>query len=199
MALVLFLIIRTFLVEAFQIPSGSMERTLLVGDFLFVNKAAYGAQIPGTGARLPGFAIPARGDIVVFGYPKNPEQHYVKRVIGMPGDRISVRFEEGDPVVLLQPQGQDTTFVVDNPAWGDQVSTATTTCCDRNGIAVGTPRTTVVPDGSYWLIGDNWGGSDDSRKFGFVRKDHIHARLNFRLLPLGSFGKVDAEVFLREP
>src|SRR5207247_685987 len=69
MALVLFLIIRTFLVEAFQIPSGSMERTLLAGDFLFVNKAVYGAQIPGTHARLPGFESPGRGDVIVFAYP----------------------------------------------------------------------------------------------------------------------------------
>src|SRR5260370_10525339 len=69
MALVLFLIIRTFLVEAFQIPSGSMERTLLAGDFLFVNKAVYGAQIPGTTARLPGFESPQRGDVIVFAYP----------------------------------------------------------------------------------------------------------------------------------
>src|SRR2546422_243059 len=72
MALVLFLIIRTFLVEAFQIPSGSMERTLLAGDFLFVNKAVYGAQIPGTHARLPGFESPRRGDVIVFADPKIP-------------------------------------------------------------------------------------------------------------------------------
>src|SRR5437870_8306283 len=71
MVLVLFLIIRTFLVEAFQIPSGSMERTLLAGDFLFVNKAVYGAQIPGTHARLPGFESPRRGDVIVFAYPKD--------------------------------------------------------------------------------------------------------------------------------
>src|SRR2546428_10530085 len=91
MALVLFLIIRTFLIEAFQIPSGSMERTLLAGDFLFVNKAVYGAQIPGTNARLPGFESPRRGDIIVFAYPKNPELNYVKRVIGVPGDRVEMR------------------------------------------------------------------------------------------------------------
>src|SRR2546425_4474037 len=94
MALVLFLIIRTFLIEAFQIPSGSMERTLLAGDFLFVNKAVYGAQIPGTNARLPGFESPRRGDIIVFAYPKNPELNYVKRVIGVPGDRVEMRAGE---------------------------------------------------------------------------------------------------------
>src|ERR1700758_5764716 len=91
MALVLFLVIRTFLIEAFQIPSGSMERTLLAGDFLFVNKAVYGAQIPGTKARLPGFESPRRGDVIVFAYPKNPELNYVKRVIGLPSDTVEMR------------------------------------------------------------------------------------------------------------
>src|SRR2546426_9689904 len=91
MALVLFLIIRTFLIEAFQIPSGSMERTLLAGDFLFVNKAVYGAPIPGTHARLPGFDSPRRGDVIVFAYPRNPELSYVKRVIGAPGDTVEMR------------------------------------------------------------------------------------------------------------
>jgi len=85
MALVLFVVIRTFLIEAFQIPSGSMERTLLAGDFLFVNKAVYGAQIPGTNARLPRFEAPRRGDVIVFAYPKNPELNYVKRVVGVSG------------------------------------------------------------------------------------------------------------------
>src|SRR5467141_5207184 len=91
MALVLFLIIRTFLVEAFQIPSGSMERTLLAGDFLFVNKAVYGAQIPGTHSRLPGFGTPRRGDIIVFLFPRDPTLNYVKRVIGVPRDTVAMR------------------------------------------------------------------------------------------------------------
>src|ERR1700752_2414952 len=90
MALVLFLIIRTFLIEAFQIPSGSMERTLLARCFLFVNKAVYGAQIPGTRPRLPAVETPRRGDVIVFGYPKNPELNYVKRVIGPPGDTVEM-------------------------------------------------------------------------------------------------------------
>src|SRR5438034_1546204 len=91
MAVVLFLIIRTFLLEAFQIPSGSMERTLLAGDFLFVIKAVYGAQIPGTNARLPAFHTPHRGDVMVFAYPKDPTLSYVKRVIGGPGDVVEMR------------------------------------------------------------------------------------------------------------
>src|SRR2546422_5675620 len=91
MAFVLFLVIKTFLLEAFQIPSGSMERTLLAGDFLFVNKAVYGAQIPGTNARLPGFNTPQRGDVIVFAFPKNPTLSYVKRVVGTPGDIVEMR------------------------------------------------------------------------------------------------------------
>src|SRR5438105_7085915 len=91
MAVVLFLIIRTFLLEAFQIPSGSMERTLLAGDFLFVNKAVYGAQIPGTNARLPAFHTPHRGDVMVFAYPKDPSLSYVKRVIGVGGDIVEMQ------------------------------------------------------------------------------------------------------------
>src|SRR5437764_9711554 len=90
MAVILFVIIKTFLLEAFQSPSGSMERTLLAGDFLFVNKAVYGAQIPGTKARLPGFESPRRGDVIVFAYPKNPELNYVKRLIGPPRDAVAI-------------------------------------------------------------------------------------------------------------
>src|SRR3989475_2893989 len=95
MALVLFLIIRTFLLEAFQIPSGSMERTLLAGGFLFVNKGADGAQIPGTSARLPGFNTPHRGDVIVFAYPKDPTLSYVKRVIGVSGDIVEMQLGQG--------------------------------------------------------------------------------------------------------
>src|SRR6266853_3907357 len=111
MALVLFLIIRTFLVEAFQIPSGSMERTLLAGDFLFVNKAVYGAQIPGTNARLPGFNTPRRGDVIVFAYPKDPSLSYVKRVVGAPGDIVEMRigqvYANGQPLDEPYVQRQD--------------------------------------------------------------------------------------------
>src|SRR2546430_5668332 len=88
-----------------------MERTLHAGDFLFVNKAVYGAQIPGTKARLPGFESPRRGDVIVFAYPKNPELNYVKRVIGVSGDTVEMRGGEvrvnGDPLAERYVQRVD--------------------------------------------------------------------------------------------
>src|ERR1041385_4095178 len=85
-AVVVFLVIRTFLVEAFKIPSGSMEHTLLVGDFLLVNKLIYGAEVPGTHKRLPKIRDPQRGDIIVFEWPADPSKNFVKRLVGLPGD-----------------------------------------------------------------------------------------------------------------
>ena len=90
-AVALFVVIRTFGVEAYKIPSGSMENTLLVGDFLLVNKALYGAEIPFTDVRLPAIRSPRRGDVIVFQYPLNPQQSYVKRLIGLPRDTVEMR------------------------------------------------------------------------------------------------------------
>ena len=88
MALVMF-IMRPFVVEAFKIPSGSMERTLLVGDFLFVNKAVYGAEVPLVHVRLPAFQHPKRGEILVFDSAES-EKNYVKRLVGLPGDTVEM-------------------------------------------------------------------------------------------------------------
>jgi signal peptidase I len=182
MALVLFLIIRTFLVEAFQIPSGSMERTLLAGDFLFVNKAVYGAQIPGTHARLPGFESPRRGDVIVFAYPKNPELNYVKRVIGAPGDTVEMR--GGDVRVngrrLTEPYVQrvDPGHDVYDPEFNWQ----------RDYLlgGVGAARDyhptrdswgpLAVPVGKYFVLGDNRDNSADSRYWGFVDAAAVKGR-----------------------
>ena len=181
MALVLFLIIRTFLVEAFQIPSGSMERTLLAGDFLFVNKAVYGAQIPGTHARLPGFESPRRGDVLVFAYPKNPELNYVKRVIGVGGDTVEMRGGEvrvnGEP--LAEPYVQrvgpadmydpefnwQRAYLVGGPAM------ARTYHPTRD-----TWGPLAVPRGKYFVLGDNRDNSADSRYWGFVDATAVKGR-----------------------
>lgn len=90
-ALILFLVVRAFLVEAFKIPTSSMEGTLLVGDFLLVNKAVYGAEVPLLGMKLPAWREPRRGDIVVFNPPHDPLKNYVKRVVGVPGDTLEMR------------------------------------------------------------------------------------------------------------
>src|SRR5881394_756783 len=90
-SIVLFGLIRTFLVEAFKIPSGSMEHTLLVGDFLLVNKLVYGAEVPFTHSRLPRLREPQRGDVIVFEWPEDPTKNFVKRLVGLPGDTLEMR------------------------------------------------------------------------------------------------------------
>jgi signal peptidase I len=106
-AVLLFLVIRTFLFEAFKIPTGSMEGTLLVGDFLLVNKAVYGAEIPGTHSHLPAFSQPGRGDVIVFLPPHDPHRNYVKRIVGVGGDTLQMR----DKVLYLNGTPQVEPFV----------------------------------------------------------------------------------------
>ena len=89
-SVLLFLLIRTFLVEAFKIPSGSMENTLQVGDFLLVNKLVYGAEVPFTHTRLPRLRSPQRGDVIVFEFPEDISKNFVKRLVGMPGDTVQM-------------------------------------------------------------------------------------------------------------
>src|SRR6185369_8707579 len=90
-SIVLFGFIRTFLVEAFKIPSGSMEGTLQVGDFLLVNKLVYGAEVPFTHARTPRLRQPQRGDVIVFKWPEDPTKDFVKRLVGVPGDTLQMK------------------------------------------------------------------------------------------------------------
>jgi signal peptidase I len=182
MALVLFLVIRTFLIEAFQIPSGSMERTLLAGDFLFVNKAVYGAQIPGTRARLPAFEAPRRGDVIVFAYPKNPALNYVKRVIGVPGDTVEMR---GGQVrvngrFLVEPyvQRTDPTRDLYDPEfqWQAAYLVGGVDAARRYHPTRDTWGPLVVPPGKYFVLGDNRDNSADSRYWGFVDAEAVRGR-----------------------
>jgi len=182
MALVLFVVIRTFLIEAFQIPSGSMERTLLAGDFLFVNKAVYGAQIPGTNARLPRFEAPRRGDVIVFAYPKNPELNYVKRVVGVSGDTVEMRGGEvrvnrkplAEPYVQRMDPGHD----VFDPdfAWQRDYLVGGLRGAREYHPTRDTWGPLVVPPGKYFVLGDNRDNSSDSRYWGFVDESAIKGR-----------------------
>ncbi len=180
-AILLFLVIRTFAVEAFKIPTGSMEDTLLVGDFLLVNKAVYGAQVPFTGLRLPAFDRPERGDVIVFEYPLDRKKNYVKRVVGLPGDtlamvagRLLVNGEERSEeyVQHIQPNGNyyDPQFEWQryHLAPGIEASTYRPTRDDWGSI--------IVPADNYFVMGDNRDNSQDSRYWGFVDRRLIKGR-----------------------
>lgn len=183
MALVLFLIIKTFFFEAFQIASGSMTHTLLTGDFLFVNKALYGAQIPGTKARLPGFRAPRRGDVIVFAYPRDPSQDYVKRVIGTPGDTVQMRSGRVtvNSRVLVEPYVQridpDNDDVRAEFEWQRPFYLAPS---EQDRPRYRPSRDTwgplLVPQGKYFVLGDNRDDSSDSRYWGFVDETAVKGR-----------------------
>jgi signal peptidase I len=181
-AIVLFLMIRTFVVEAFKIPTGSMENTLLVGDFLLVNKAVYGAEIPLANTRLPAFSEPEREDVVVFLPPHDPSKNYVKRIVGLPGDTLEMR----DKVLFingrarLEPHARYIDLFTDpsDPRmyWqrrflvGDTAGYHPTR--DRWGPL-------VVPPHRYFALGDNRDNSEDSRYWGFLEAADIKGRPMF--------------------
>jgi signal peptidase I len=182
MALVLFLIIKTFLIEAFQIPSGSMENTLLAGDFLFVNKAVYGAQIPGTHARLPGFGTPQRGDVIVFAYPRDPSINYVKRVIGLPGDTVEMRggHVDVDGRALAEPYVRRIDQAHDLYDAEFSWQRAYFAGSEDDPLRLHPTRDNwgplVVPSGKYLVLGDNRDNSSDSRYWGFVGEEAVRGR-----------------------
>lgn len=176
----LFLLIRTFLVEAFRIPTGSMENTLLVGDFLLVNKAVFGAGVPLTALRMPAFSEPARGDIVVFVPPHEPGKNFVKRLIGMPGDTLEMRaktlYVNGLPLEEAYVRHSDP---------GDIYSPAMFWQCDHapSTGSVHDCRPTrdnwgplIVPHASFFMLGDNRDDSEDSRYWGFVERRALKGR-----------------------
>lgn len=184
-AVLLFLVIRTFVVEAFKIPTASMENTLLVGDFLLVNKAVYGAEIPMTHSRLPSFADPVRGDVVVFLPPHDPAKNYVKRLVGMSGDTLEMRdkvlYVNGQPQVELYARHVDPLTDPEDPRMMWQVE-----------YLVGGSRSwrdyrpsrdnwgpITVPPGKFFALGDNRDNSEDSRYWGFLDKEAIKGRPMF--------------------
>jgi signal peptidase I len=174
----LFLFLRTFLVEAFRIPTGSMENTLLVGDFLLVNKAVFGTRIPLTSARTPAFAQPARGDIVIFVPPHDPDKNYVKRLIGMPGD--TVEMQASTLYVNGQPQTEP---YVRHSDPNDPYAAIMFWQCDYTIARPHECRPTrdnwgplVVPEGRYFMLGDNRDDSEDSRYWGFVPRTAMRGK-----------------------
>jgi signal peptidase I len=166
-AILLALVIRTLIIQAFTIPSGSMMDTLLVGDYILVNKFLYGPEVPLTDHRLPGLRSPTRGDIIVFKYPQDEKRDFIKRIIGTPGDTVQVRGEQVfvNGKALVEPYVRK----LDGPL-GERGSHST--YC---GYAYGC-EPTVVPADSYFVMGDNRNNSQDSRYWGFVRREKIKGK-----------------------
>lgn len=162
-AVVLALVIRTFGFQAFKIPTGSMEDTLLVGDFLFVSKFLYGAEIPFTGGkRLPAIRQPKRGDIIVFRYPENPSEDYIKRCVAVPGDVVEYR----DKVLYVNGEAQEEDFT--------KFADGRRTRPDRDSFAP-----IRVPEGKYFMMGDNRDRSLDSRYWGLLDHSFIRGKALF--------------------
>ncbi|MCU7959927.1 MAG: signal peptidase I [gamma proteobacterium symbiont of Bathyaustriella thionipta] len=187
------LLLRSFLVEPFKIPSSSMMPTLLVGDFILVNKFAYGIRLPVINKKIIDVGDPQRGDIFVFRYPHNPSIDYIKRLVGVPGDRIAYQnktlYVNGKPQaktfigkydavgggsrydgfglfeehLQLEQGGYKTHDVLINPMSDDF----------GPGCGQLRNRTIVIPDGYYFAMGDNRDGSSDSRCWGFVPEDNL--------------------------
>lgn len=194
-------LIRSFLVEPFKIPSGSMMPTLLVGDFILVNKYTYGLRVPILNHTFYEIGKPQRGDVMVFHYPKDPSLDYIKRVVGLPGDRIEYREKRltinGQPLDMvmdgdysyvapglnqiyarkyretLGQQPHDILLVNDAPAMDGEV---------------------MVPPGHYFAMGDNRDNSNDSRYWGFVPERNIVGRAFFIWWNFDNFGRIGSTI-----
>lgn len=173
------LIIRSFIVEPFRIPSGSMIPTLLPGDFILVSKFSYGIRLPVTNQRILGNGSPERGDVAVFRYPNNPAQDYIKRVIGLPGDRIS--FGNGRLLVNGVPLPRESAGVYDvDDASGAQLFAEQIGDLEYHIVQHGSFRRPDaeyrVPEGHFFMVGDNRDRSSDSRIWGAVSEHHLVGR-----------------------
>jgi signal peptidase I len=183
-ALVVWLFLRTFLIEAFRIPSGSMENTLLVGDFLFVNKLLYGAEVPVIQKRLPAIREPERDDVVVFDSVEEEGLKVVKRLVGVPGDTLSM--EDGqlyrNGLAVAEPWARH-----GNPgAYADAFHRAKMREWQLPYFVGRDPGSyrpdlqdwgpIVVPDSHYFMMGDNRDDSYDSRYWGFLPRLNVRGR-----------------------
>jgi signal peptidase I len=170
-AVILALFIRTFVVQAFKIPTGSMENNLLIGDHLLVNKLIFGPTESALERTLMPVGRIKRGDVIVFKYPEEPERDFIKRVIGMPGETLEVREKK----VYINGQALDEPYVhfLQPPSsTSEQAEFTSFDVRERYGPV------TVPPD-QYFMMGDNRDNSQDSRYWGFLSRDLIKGKALF--------------------
>ena len=204
--------LRSFLVEPFKIPSGSMIPTLLIGDFILVNKFTYGIRLPVLNTKVLDLNNPQHGDVMVFRYPADPSLDYIKRVVGLPGDRIEYRnkmltvngklvprrqiadYESRErlqyfPRYLESFDGKEHEIILDKDAPGFTARSMdfshSENCDYNNGNLVCT-----VPAGHYFVMGDNRDNSSDSRVWGFVPDENIVGKAFFVWMNFGSLGRI---------
>lgn len=165
--LAIVLVLRSFLLEPFQIPSGSMKPTLEVGDFILVNKFAYGIRLPVVDTKIIEVGIPQRGDVMVFRYPSNPSINYIKRVVGLPGDRVSYTM---DKRLLVNGQSVAEEFLGEEPGslgrtlvYKEKLGDIEHMIRKQLNRNVRGGDEWVVPEGHYFMMGDNRDDSNDSR------------------------------------
>lgn len=176
------LLLRSFLAEPFRIPSGSMMPTLVEGDFILVNKFGYGLRWPVLNTKFIPIGNPERGDVVVFRYPRDPRIPYIKRIVGLPGDRVEYKgkvvYINGTavpqtPVGTYQGFGSSATMTGASERREDLLGVNHAVLIVDKALERATPDWGIVPPGHYFVLGDNRDNSQDSRFWGFVPEGNL--------------------------
>lgn len=173
--LLMVLVIRSFVFEPFRIPSGSMNPTLLQGDFIFVKKYTYGLRLPVLETKIIETGEPERGDVVVFRLPSDPSINYIKRVVGLPGDKIQYR----DHQLLINGElmplgtGDASAEFPGSLQFTEVLGEREHEILVRNPGSMAPEQQYTVPEGAYFMMGDNRDNSQDSRYIGTVPETHL--------------------------
>jgi signal peptidase I len=172
-AFLLAMVIRTFVVQAFKIPTGSMRMTLQEGDLILVNKFIYGVKLPFTNFYFPALREPKRGDVMVFVYPEDKKKDFIKRLVGLPGETVEIK---GGSIYINDKPADDPIF--------KQIYYYNRGDFSAEGQKI------MVPKDSYFVLGDNSVSSKDSRYWGFVPKENLLGQALVIYWPLHRIRKI---------